>query len=155
VQVGLFGYLICRLSAEFFPVEVPKSSGSKTSRISTSESRVWGLGQRLTHPMASSRDLTCQSQKPATSSLVSAKWPSVKVRFLKEIVADKCHAHNITGIADAEAGSTHRIGAGKTDCRKCALAQYVRVPSACLPIKAPRSPRGRQPTGASVPALLP
>src|SRR6516165_12236589 len=43
-----------------------------------------GLGQRLTHSMASSRDLTCQSQKPATSSLVSAKGPSVTVQFLPE-----------------------------------------------------------------------
>jgi hypothetical protein len=30
-------------------------------------------GERLTHSMASSRDLTCKIQKPATSSLVSVK----------------------------------------------------------------------------------
>src|SRR6202046_4771012 len=42
------------------------------------------LGPRLTHSMASSRDLTCQSQKPATSSLASVKGPSTTVRDLPE-----------------------------------------------------------------------
>ena len=38
-----------------------------------------GLGQRLTHSMASSRDLTCQNQKPAMSSLLSTNGPSMTV----------------------------------------------------------------------------
>src|SRR5580658_4245259 len=61
-----------------------KSSISKTWRISISESTLWGLGQRLTHSMASSRDLTCQSQKPAMSSFASVKGPSMTVRDLPE-----------------------------------------------------------------------
>src|SRR6202021_839881 len=60
------------------------SSISKTWRISISESPPWGLGQRLTHSIASWRDLTCQSQKPAMSSLVSVKGPSTTVRDLPE-----------------------------------------------------------------------
>ena len=43
-----------------------------------------GLGQRLTHSIASSFDFTCQSQKPAISSFVSAKGPSITVRFPPE-----------------------------------------------------------------------
>src|SRR3954464_3351068 len=43
-----------------------------------------GLGQRLTHSIASSFDFTCQSQKPAISSLVSAKGPSITVRLSPE-----------------------------------------------------------------------
>src|SRR5207249_8154764 len=43
-----------------------------------------GLGQRLTHSIASSRDLHCHNQKPATSSFVSANGPSVTVRLLPE-----------------------------------------------------------------------
>jgi hypothetical protein len=42
------------------------------------------LGHRLAHSIASSRDLTCQNQKPAMSYLLSAKGPSVTVRFLPE-----------------------------------------------------------------------
>src|SRR5579862_9063097 len=38
-----------------------------------------GFGQRLSHSTASSMERTCQSQKPATSSLVSANGPSVIV----------------------------------------------------------------------------
>src|ERR1700730_17082888 len=41
-------------------------------------------GARLSHSTASSMDLTCQSQKPAMSSLVSAKGPSVTVRCCPE-----------------------------------------------------------------------
>ncbi len=48
------------------------------------ESSSMGLGQRLTHSMASSREPTCHSQKPATSSLVSAKGPSTTVRLSPE-----------------------------------------------------------------------
>src|SRR5579862_7389203 len=55
----------------------PKSSGSKTGRISTSAPGPKGL--RLSHSTASSTERTCQIQKPATSSLVSAKGPSVMV----------------------------------------------------------------------------
>ena len=40
------------------------------------------LGQRLTHSIASSRDLTCQNQKLAISSLLSAKGPSMTVAVL-------------------------------------------------------------------------
>jgi hypothetical protein len=49
----------------------PKSSGSKTWRISISDAVPAGLGHRSTHSIASSFDLTCQIQKPAMSSLVS------------------------------------------------------------------------------------
>src|SRR5438105_3892845 len=56
------------------------SSVSKTWRISTSVPP--SNGARLSHSTASSNDFTCQSQKPATSSLVSANGPSVTVRFL-------------------------------------------------------------------------
>src|SRR5260370_36789126 len=62
----------------------PKSSASNTWRISISASPSWGHGQRLTHSIASSIDLTCHSQKPAISSLVSAKGPSITVRFFPE-----------------------------------------------------------------------
>src|SRR5271170_7897415 len=62
-----------------------KSSISKTWRISTSESTPGlQLGARLTHSMASSRDLTCKIEKPATSSLASVKGPSTTVRDLPE-----------------------------------------------------------------------
>src|SRR5712691_804037 len=56
----------------------PKSSASKTWRISTSVS---SKGARLSHSIASSFDLTCHSQNPATSSFVSLKGPSITVRF--------------------------------------------------------------------------
>ena len=62
----------------------PKSSASKTWRISISDSPSIGLGQRLTHSIASSIDFTCHSQKPATSSFVSANGPSITVRSLPE-----------------------------------------------------------------------
>src|SRR5712664_226179 len=62
----------------------PKSSASNTWRISISDSPSKGLGQRLTHSIASSIDLPCHSQKPAISSLVSAKGPSITVRFPPE-----------------------------------------------------------------------
>src|SRR5216684_2705518 len=62
----------------------PKSSASNTWRISISASPSWGLGQRLTHSIASSIDLTCHSQKPAISSLVSVRGPSITVRFPPE-----------------------------------------------------------------------
>src|SRR5882724_13113596 len=55
-----------------------KSGVSNTCRISTSVS---SKGARLSHSIASSLDFTCQSQNPATSSLVSAKGPSITVRF--------------------------------------------------------------------------
>jgi membrane-bound lytic murein transglycosylase B len=58
----------------------PKSSASKTGRISISDSSPgMGSGQRRTHSTASSIDLTCHIQKPATSSLVSANGPSMVV----------------------------------------------------------------------------
>src|SRR5688572_30039307 len=59
----------------------PKSSVSKTWRISTSPS---SKGARLTHSIASSIDFTWISQKPATNSFVSAKGPSITVRFPPE-----------------------------------------------------------------------
>src|SRR5207244_550886 len=43
-----------------------------------------GLGQRLTHSIASSFDFTWISQKPAISSFVSVKGPSVTVRSSPE-----------------------------------------------------------------------
>src|SRR6266850_7778206 len=62
----------------------PKSSASNTWRISISDSPLKGLGQRLTHSIASALDFTCHSQKPAISSFVSAKGPSITVRFVPE-----------------------------------------------------------------------
>ena len=67
----LFAGLSCQLSAEvFFLLDTSsdrmgaKSSISKTWRISTSQSPVGlQLGPRLTHSMASSRDLTCQRSR--------------------------------------------------------------------------------------------
>src|SRR5580658_10489810 len=55
-----------------------KSSASNTRRISIS-SLLFLKGERRIHSTASSSDLTCQSQKPAISSLVSVKGPSVTV----------------------------------------------------------------------------
>jgi len=43
-----------------------------------------GLGQRLTHSIASSFDFTCHSQKPAINSFASVKGPSVTFRFPPE-----------------------------------------------------------------------
>src|ERR1700682_2965138 len=60
----------------------PKSSASHTWRISDSPFSPVGWGMRLTHSIASSIDLTCHSQKPAISSLVSANGPSTTVRLL-------------------------------------------------------------------------
>src|ERR1700730_7167137 len=40
-----------------------------------------GLGQRLTHSIASGNDAHFHSQKPATTSFVSANGPSITVRF--------------------------------------------------------------------------
>src|SRR4029453_7984035 len=60
----------------------PKSSASNTWRISISDSPVGnGLGQRLTHSIASSFDFTCHIQNPAMSSFVSGKGPSITVPF--------------------------------------------------------------------------
>jgi DNA-binding CsgD family transcriptional regulator len=60
-----------------------KSSALNTWRISSSVSSPGiGSGQRFTHSMASSIDFTCQSQKPATSSPVAAKGPSMTSRLL-------------------------------------------------------------------------
>src|SRR5439155_16162129 len=47
-------------------------------------SSLWGLGQRLSHSIASSIDLTCHNQNPAISSFVSAKGPSITVRDFPE-----------------------------------------------------------------------
>src|SRR3954462_12815793 len=58
----------------------PKSSASNTCRISTSSPPP--NGARLSHSIASSRDLHCHSQKPAISSLVSANGPSMTVLLL-------------------------------------------------------------------------
>jgi len=41
-----------------------------------------GLGQRLTHSIASCSDAHFHSPKPATSSFVSANGPSITVRFV-------------------------------------------------------------------------
>src|SRR3984893_10799983 len=59
-----------------------KSPASYTCRISTSAPP--SNGARLSHSTASSMDFTCHSQKPAMSSLVSVKGPSVTVRFCPE-----------------------------------------------------------------------
>ena len=62
----------------------PKSSASKTGRISISVLAVERVGQRFTHSTASSIDFTFHSQKPAMSSLVSANGPSMTVRLPPE-----------------------------------------------------------------------
>src|SRR6185369_6957818 len=62
----------------------PKSSASKTWRISISDSPGCGFGQRFTHSIASSSDFTWNIQKPATSCCVSAKGPFTTVRSLPE-----------------------------------------------------------------------
>src|SRR5512147_957546 len=59
----------------------PKSSDSHKGRISRSLGPGIGFGHRFAHSTASSIDRTCQIQKPATSSLVSAKGPSVTDRL--------------------------------------------------------------------------
>jgi len=71
----------CSCSRSSGVSSAPKSSASNTCRISTSAS--WN-GARLSHSIASSFDFTCQSQKPATSSLVSANGPSITVRLPPE-----------------------------------------------------------------------
>src|SRR6185369_2718365 len=60
----------------------PKSSASNTWRISISAPPSKGL--RLSHSTASSIDLTCHSQKPAISSLLSVNGPSMMVCFPPE-----------------------------------------------------------------------
>src|SRR5438128_2610870 len=59
----------------------PKSAAANTWRISTS---VPSKGARLSHLIASSRDLHFQSQKPATNSFVSANGPSITDVFPAE-----------------------------------------------------------------------
>jgi peptide deformylase len=58
-----------------------KSAISYSGRISISLGPGMGLGQRFTQATASSMSLTSQSQKPATSSRVCAKGPSMTVRL--------------------------------------------------------------------------
>ena len=53
----------------------PKSSDSQKGRISRSLGPGIGFGHRFAHSTASSIERTCQTQNPATSSLVSAKGP--------------------------------------------------------------------------------
>src|SRR6187399_1948440 len=55
-------------------------SGLNTGRISTVQSII--TGHFLAHSSASSKDLTSQSAKPATTSFVSVNGPSVTVMFL-------------------------------------------------------------------------
>src|SRR3954469_3341668 len=75
--------VICsRRALSFAATSVGKSSDSYSGRISRSEGPDIGLGQRLAHSTASSMERTCQIQNPATSSLVSAKGPSVTVRLV-------------------------------------------------------------------------
>src|SRR5579859_2667686 len=57
-----------------------KSAIVLSGRISISLGPGMGLGQRFTQATASSMSLTSQSQKPATSSRVSANGPSITVR---------------------------------------------------------------------------
>src|SRR3974390_2773056 len=59
---------------------VAKSAISYSGRISISLGPGMGLGQRFAQATASSMSLTFQSQKPATSSRVAAKRPSMTVR---------------------------------------------------------------------------
>src|SRR5262245_55025236 len=77
---------ICSLSLRWCSTAslAPKSSSSKICRISISLSSLCGLGQRLIHSIASAFDFTWMIQYPATSSLVSAKGPSITVRLSPE-----------------------------------------------------------------------
>ena len=59
----------------------PKSSASSTCRISISDSSDIELGQRLTPFDRLLQRRALQSQKPATSSFVSANGPSITVLF--------------------------------------------------------------------------
>ena len=63
------------------PLTVFVASNRSRSQWAPSLGPGIGLGHRLAHSTASSIDRTCQIQKPATSSFVSAKGPSVTVRF--------------------------------------------------------------------------
>src|SRR6185369_2464859 len=74
--------ILVRSSFSWAAISGPKSSDSQSGRISRSDGPGIGLGQRFTHSIASSIDRTCQIQNPATSSLVSAKGPSVTDRFV-------------------------------------------------------------------------
>ena len=49
-----------------------------------SESSGIGFGHRLTHSIASAREVTLHIQNPAISSFVSTKGPSVTMRLLPE-----------------------------------------------------------------------
>src|SRR5581483_1212005 len=62
-------------------VEVCGYPSTANGRISISLRPGIGLGQRFTQATASSISLTSQIQKPATSSRVSVKGPSVTVRW--------------------------------------------------------------------------
>ena len=64
---------------------------------------------------------------------------------MKKITADESHSYNITGVADAEAGSTDRTGAGKIDGRNGATAQHVGVPSVISAVRSYDSPTGIDP----------
>src|SRR6266478_3781553 len=64
---------------------------------------------------------------------------------VEKIVAGKSHAHDIAGVADAEAGSTHRIGAGKINRRNGASAQHVGVSSGIGAIPSHDGPTGVDP----------
>src|SRR6202789_625743 len=70
---------ICSRNSGVSPA--PQYSIWNTGRISISDSPGIGFGQRFNHSTASSMVLTCQIQKPAMSSLVSAKGPSMTVRL--------------------------------------------------------------------------
>ena len=60
---------------------MPRTPGESRSRLPR---RRWDRGQRLAHSIASSFDFTWISQKPAISSFVSVKGPSITVRFAPE-----------------------------------------------------------------------
>ena len=67
-----------RQPSGFSAVSTGKSYSSNSGRTSISPS--WN-GTRLAHSMASSLDFAWIMQKPAISSFVSAKGPSVTVNF--------------------------------------------------------------------------
>jgi len=70
------------LCPQFRCVPGPRSSASKTGRISTSVPP--SNGACFSHSIASFVDLTCHSQKPAISSFDLAKGPSITVRWFRE-----------------------------------------------------------------------
>lgn len=106
----------------------PKSSASKSWRISTSVS---AKGARFNHSIASSRDLHCHNQKPTTNSLVSAKGPSM---------TDFLPPANFTRTPRSRWSQTKAKSAFLIDgCGKCGLCSRVSLQISLRPSVEQRS----------------